>query len=224
MIDRTGHYYHTVVKHREQLKKIWESYSTQMQKLEPHKGSIYYETQAAQAAKERDTAISALQTSTGKDLVEIIAGMRESAQNRPMEAPTSGQLALLQALKMRDSISRSELEQASRTLKDSPVCLSVLQELVEKNGYMGMRFAAESTESIEKHIDSLARAAQKIVKLTKPDSRREAAAKAFPSSPDFTPMATDTMMIDRDFSSEEEILAYCGNVDNVQAFRVAVNA
>ena len=31
------------------------------------------------------------------------------------------ELALLQALKMRDKISRDELEQAGRTLKDSPV-------------------------------------------------------------------------------------------------------
>ena len=222
-MDRTGNYYRTVTNHRTQLKSIWETYNSTIANLEQHRGSRFYEEQTKQAAAERDEAIQEAQRKTAESFSQIIGAMREAAMNRPMAAPTNEQLGLLHALKLRETISRDELLQASRTL-DNPACLAVLQELATKNGFLGMRFEKESTDSILQHIDSLDEAAKKTLRLTKPDSRREQISHASIHSPTYQAGATELLLVDRDFDSEDSMLRFFGNIDSIEQFREAVNA
>ena len=222
-MTNTERYYRTAKSHRELLRQIWAKYDAVIASLERHRGSSFYEEESKKAANDRDTAIAAAKRETAESFNEILKKMREAATNRPMAAPSSEFIGLLHALQLREHISRDELLQASRTLKENPACLAVLEELAQKNGFIGLHFAAESTASILTHIDSLERAAQKLVKLEKPDSRREQIARADAHSPNYSPMALDTILADRDFNDEDSMLSFFGNVENVTQFREAVN-
>ena len=223
MTNRTEQYYMTAKNHREKLKLIWQTYETEVAALEKHQGSQYYDEEIKKAAEKRDTAIAATKDATATAFNEILLGMRESAVNRPMATPTDAELALLSALKMRERISRQEIEQAARTLKNSPVCLSVLQEIAEKQQFFGMRLAAESTSSILEHVESLEKAARKLLKLEKPDSRREQIAQADIHSPNYSSSALETLLVDRDFNDEDSMLSFFGNLADAAQFREAVN-
>lgn len=221
--ERTRHYFEAVKGYRSGLRDIWGKHDADMRRLEQYKGSKGYEKEVKDLVKGRKSAVEALQREYVKRFSSILSGMRESATSRPMIAPTPEELALLQALKMREKISVDELEQAARTLKKNPICLSVLDEIAEKNEIRGVHYGAESTASVMEHIDSLAESAKRICALDKCDSRQEMVARASIYSPEHTENALYSFQVDRDFISEEDALAYLGGVNNTQAFREAVN-
>jgi hypothetical protein len=228
--ERTRHYYEAATKYREALRNIWADYDKKMQKIEQYAGSKGYEDDKATADKERDAAIKALQREYGEKFDSILKGMRESATTRSMTPPTQEQLALLQALKMRDRISRDELEQAGRTLKDSPVCLSVLEEiahnLMEKTGsheYYGLRFVTEGTAGILHSIDNLTESARRICALNKCDSKREMVARTNVHNAEWESNALYSFQVDRDVTSTREAMGFFGGVSNLESFEAAVN-
>ena len=228
--ERTRHYYEACTGYRQNLRSIWAEYDQKMLRLDQYKGSAGYEKEKAEAEKMRNDAIKALQDEYRGKFDGIIKGMRESATTRSMTPPTQEQLALLQALKLRDKISRDELEQAGRTLKDSPVCLSVLEEIAqnlsEKTGsheYYGLRFATESTNGILSCIDGLAESAKRICSLNKCDSRAEQAARASIYSPEYTHNALYSFRVDHDVSNTREAMEFYGGVNNLESFEAAVN-
>ena len=228
--ERTRHYYEACTGYRQGLRGIWADFDKKMQQLERYKGSAGYEKEKAEAEKARDAAITALQTEYRDKFNGILKGMRESATTRSMTPPTQEQLALLQALKMRDKISRDELEQAGRTLKDSPVCLSVLQEiaqnLMEKTGshqYYGLRFETESTSGILSCIDGLAESAKRICGLKKCDSRADMAARSSIYNPEWESNAMYAFRVDKDVNSTREAMEFYGGVQNLESFEAAVN-
>ena len=228
--ERTRHYYEACTGYRQSLRAVWADFDKKMQQLERYKGSAGYEKEKADAEKARDAVIKALQTEYRDKFNGILKGMRESATTRSMTPPTQEQLALLQALKMRDKISRDELEQAGRTLKESPVCLSVLQEiaqnLMEKTGsheYYGLRFETESTSGILGCIDGLAESAKRICSLNKCDSRADMAARSSIYSPEWDSNAMYSFRVDKDVNSTREAMEFYGGVQNLESFEAAVN-
>lgn len=228
--ERTRHYYETATKYREGLRSIWADYDKKMQRIEQYKGSKGYEDDKVAADKERDTAIKALQREYVEKFNSILKGMRESATSRTMTPPTQSQLALLQALKMRDRISRDELEQAGRTLKDSAICLSVLEEIAqnlmktsESHEYYGLHFATESTASILNCINSLAENAKRICSLNKCDSKRDMIARANIHNAEWDSNALYSFQVDHDVSSTREAMGYFGGVSDLESFEAAVN-
>ena len=221
--NRTEHYYNAVTEYRAALRAIWAKYDTAMQRIEAYKGSKGYDKDAAAIEKERKEATAALQSEYRDRFNNILEGMRQSATTRPMVAPTQEQLALLQALKMRDKVSRDELEQAAITLKESPVSLSVLAEIAEKNEVRGLHFNGESTSSILEAVDGLAESAKRLCKLDKCDSKGEQAARASIYNPEHTTDALYSFRVDTDFDNEAACIEFMGGVRNMQSFRDAVN-
>lgn len=222
IINYTGIYYKKVLDYRQELKAIWNEYESKMQNLEPYKGSTGYTEEARKAEHDRDAAIKAAQEEASRYFGEVIEGMRQTATNRPIAAPTAEQLNILSVLKMRDSVRKDELRQAYETLKENPLCLSVLDEIARKNEFHGMAASRESSADMMAHIDTLEDAAKRLCKLDKPDSRREQIGRASPYSPDYTPGATYSLMVDRDFESEADCMAYMGNVRDLSAFQNVV--
>lgn len=222
-MNRTGKYYENVTSYRKNLTDIWADYEAGMKSIEPYKGSDGYAKKAAELEQARRSKIKETQADYRTRFNGIVAGMRMSAKGRSMDTPTQEQLALLTALKMRDKISRDELEQAGRTLKDSPVCLSVLDEIAERMEYRGMRFATESTNSILQSIDRLEDSARRICALDKPNSRREQAARASVHSTEWSHDALYSFHVDQDVATEEEAMAAFGGVGDYSSFAAAVN-
>lgn len=87
--------------------------------------------------------------------------MATAAQAQPMSAPTQEQLATLEVLKMREKLSRDELQKAMNSMADCPVALGVLRELGQKHKLYGVGVTAEGasmdTDQAIKTIDTLRR-------------------------------------------------------------------
>lgn len=191
--------------------------------MERFKGSKGYADELAKAEKERDTAITELQNQTRTRFFEIINGMKESALNRAMIPPSPEQLSILQVLKMREKLSKDELNQAARTLEGNPAALSVLEEIAQKQDIHFTGFAVESTAGIIRHIDSLEDAAKRLCALHKPDSKREMIARKDIHSLNWQSNALYSYQVDRDFTSEADTISFMGNVENLTEFQNAVN-
>ena len=223
MFERTRHYYEAVKNYRQKLTDIWAAYDAGMKGLEKYKGSDGYSKEAAELERKRLDAIKATQDEYRAHFANIVQYMRESATTRSMDTPTEDALRLLSALQMRQKISRDELEQAGRTLKDCPVALSVLDEIAEKMEYHGMRFAAESTDSVLKHINTLADSAARLCKLDKPTSRADMAARASVHSPNYDHNAFYSYRVDQDPADVKDAMRTFGDVGDYDSFAAAVN-
>ena len=221
--ERTKHYFDAACGYRKGLREAWSKYNEAMAKLEKFKGSAGYDEDAKRLEDARKEAVSILQAEYAHKFDVIIEGMRDSAKNRPMTAPTAEELNLLTALKMREQITADELSAAAITLQNSPVALSILDEIAKKQDIHGFHCGVESTASILAKIDSLREAAKRIVTLEKPDSRREMIAKANIHSPEHNHDALYSFQYDRDFISANDCLAYCGGVNDMESFAEAVN-
>lgn len=131
-------FYQAVQQYHIQLREITRQYENEMQGLERFRGSNGFEEDAKSAQAERDKATAALRQESGLRFDSILDSMAKAAQAQPMTAPTQEQLALLQALRMREHLSRDDLECAANSMQSCPVALGVLRELAQKHELMGM--------------------------------------------------------------------------------------
>lgn len=223
MVRRTENYFRTAKEYREKLAAIWAEYEQEQARLEKYQGSAGYAEELKELESKRKEAIKATQAEYATRFNGIIYGMRNSAKGASMETPTAEQINLLTVLKMREKITADELQQAGRTLKDSPVCLSVLDEIAEKMELHGLHFSAESTKSVLEHIDTLEDSARRLCKLDKPNSRADMAARASVHSPNYDHNAFYSFRVDKDVSTENEAMALYGCVDDFPSFALAVN-
>lgn len=140
-------------------------YETGIKKIEQYKGSDYYRDTKKKLTAERDAAIAAMREKHGLAFREIIKEMRDKASSRTVVAPTPDQLAVLQALKMRNKVDLEELKQAARTMTECPLALSVLTEIAHDNGHPGISFNKELTpDYISKKIDNLERSSWALLR------------------------------------------------------------
>ena len=222
-MSRTKDYFDTIASFRKSLRKIEKEYKEELSRIEKYKGSSAYDEELRKLDKTRKNEIKTTQENASQALSKVLCEMREAATSRPMTAPTPEVLSLLQALKMRSKISADELRQAALTVGDCPLALSVLDELAQDHGYMGLHFGKESTDSILKHIDSLSNSARKITRMEAVDQKREAVEAASPYSVNYKPDALELFAVDRDFLSEQDALAWLGGVVEYDTFSKAVN-
>lgn len=221
--NRTADFYKTAQEYRAGLTRIWDVYTKEMLRLERFKGSPGYDEDAKKAEQQRKTAIKELQQETRGRFAGIIRGMKQSAQAQPMTAPSADQLAILQALKMREKLTRGELEQAANALQNCPLALSVLGDLAAKYEIHGVSFSIPSTAAIAEHITSLENGARRLCTLEKPNSKREMLAKTDIHSPEHDSTAIYALPVDRDYLSEADFMAHMGGVNDLAAFQKAVN-
>lgn len=223
-MTNTEYFYQTAADYRKSLREIWRTYDATVARLKPYEGSEGHKADMDKAAATRQQQIKDLQRTTLDTFGRIVNRMREAATSRSMTPPTADELALLQALKMREKISRDELQQARRTLKDSPVSLAVLDEICDKMGYHGLQGGALSTSGILQHIDNLQDAARRICSLDKPDSRPEMVRAASPYNTEYVgPSALYAFKVDRDVKDAAEAMELYGDVSDLASFEAAVN-
>lgn len=227
LFHRTEHYYKTVTGYRAKLRAIWSEYDAEMQKIEQYAGSEGYAREKRDIEKKRDADIKALQSETGRQFDAILDGMRASAGKRTFTPPTQDQLAIVEALRMRDKVSRDELDMAANTLKDCPLLMPVLQEISDnmlkkykEHEYLGYRVDTTSTAAIMRNIDELQEAAKRICKLNKCDSRAEMVERHNIHSPKWESDAFYSAGVDRDVNTPEDCMSLYGGVsaDNYSEF------
>lgn len=154
-------FHQAVQQYHTQLREITQQYENEMHGLERFKGSAGYSEDVASAQAERDKSLLALRQELAPRLDSILDSMTKAAQARPVTAPTQEQLATLEVLKMREKLSRGELQMAMNSMADCPVALSVLRELGEKHEIVGMGVtvtgATMDTDQVLHTIDTLRR-------------------------------------------------------------------
>ena len=222
-MSRTKAYYDAVASFRESLRRIDKEHREGLSRIEKYKGSAAYTEELSKLEAKRKDAVKQAQGTASQAFSKVLTEMREAATSRPMTAPTPEVLSILQVLKMRSKISADELQQAARTVGDCPLALSVLDELAQDHGHMGLHFGKESTDSILKHIDSLSASAGKITRMEAVDKKREAVEASSPYSVNYKPGALELFAVDRDFISEQDALAWLGGVVDYDTFSKAVN-
>lgn len=115
-----------------------DAYMAVMKPLETARGSQYYNEQRDKAAKARNDAVAAAQVEARAAVDAAIGAMRDAVNGRKMQPPTDEQLRILQMLKMRDVVTRAEMDAAANAMDGNGSALAVLDE-------MARRFEAEHT-------------------------------------------------------------------------------
>lgn len=160
-------FYGEIRRYLKNVAEITGEYDTTMSRAEPYKGSEAHKRIEAEATAKRDAAVTAEKERTLAEIRAVIESMREHARTRKITAPTSEQLAILETLRMRQKISRDELQQAANNLRDCPLALSVLQELanahhiVYTGGELGQTL---TTDFIMQRIDCLEESTYKMIR------------------------------------------------------------
>lgn len=161
-------FHQAVQQYHTQLREITRQYENEMKGLQRFEGSAGYEEDVKSAQAERDKSLLALRQELAPRLDSILDSMAKAAQAQPMIAPTTAQLALLQALRMREHLSRDDLECAANSMQSCPVALGVLRELAQKNGIVGMGLTVAGgtmdTDSALHTIDVLRRSCGKLLR------------------------------------------------------------
>ena len=227
MSERTKWYFNDWCKYRAGLREIWASFDQGMKELEPMKGSRHYTERSEELTTERDNAIDDLQNEFRNEFSLTIEGMRRSVVERPAIPPTADQLAILQTLTLRKEVGVEDLEMAERSMSGNDFALAALQDIAVAKG-VHYRIPTTKKDLILRHIDDLADSASRLLKLEKPDSRRERLAAAHRNRYEkhvFDPTVFESFWADQDVSGEDEALNLFGGIapDQIADFKEAVN-
>ena len=227
MSERTKWFFDDWCKYRTGLREIWASFDQGMKEIEPMKGSRRYTERLEELTRERDNAIHNLQAEFQNEFSVTIEEMRKSVVERPAAPPTAAQLAVLQTLNLRQRVSVEELEMAERSMNGNDLALSTLQDIAVTKG-VNYRIPTTKKDLIMRHIDDLADSASRLLKLERPDSRRERLEIGHRNKYEKHVYDHDlfsSFWQDQDPQSEDEALNLFGGIapDQIADFKEAVN-
>ena len=162
----TGIFFLELSNFQKKREEVEREYFARKEQLKTAIGSQMYDDGMEEARKQRDEKIEKLQKECRKEVARITQQMRENVRNRKLTPPTQEQLAILEALKMRDSVTVSELEHAAMSMDGNPLCISVLADISHKQGFPNS-FSRWSKEYLEgealKTIDQLENGANMVI-------------------------------------------------------------
>lgn len=141
--------------------------------------------------------------------------MRRTYEAKPSKAPTPEQLAILQALKMRDRVSKDELREALNAVKGCPLCERVIGEIATKNHHILGMEQEMSSDTIRRSMDSLKRNGETLIaQLERPGEDRRTAVNNG---------NWDLFRLDIDAKDSEDCMRVFGGVTDFSKFAEAVN-
>ena len=171
-MSRTKELFEAVDAYMQTRSDAREEYFLMGRRYEKAKGSPFYDEQMAAAKEKRAQTMEAAQAAARTKVREILSEMYEQAGKITMRAPTPEMLNILQVLRLKDHPTLNDLNEAANALKDSGLCLSVLDEIAIKNKiYTGNKYASMATEGISMEqareaIRSVAENCERIIKNT----------------------------------------------------------
>lgn len=146
-------------------KAIMDTYETRAAQLEDARGSKYFTDEMKKATDARDNALSELKSEYRESFRIALDGMSKANGNRGTTPPTQEQLAILQVLQMRGIVDepyraafQKDLDRAANTCADNAMCISVLNDISRKNGFIrGYHSTAKemSVEDVDRVIKNL---------------------------------------------------------------------
>ena len=128
-------YYHAK-KYQDERKAIIDAYEKKLAALEDARGSKLYDKESKKAAEERDNALASLKAEYSGGFDSILKEMRNASESRGATPPTEEELRIVQALKLKETATQAELDRIANAVKNNGLCLSVVQDVANKNGIM----------------------------------------------------------------------------------------
>lgn len=156
-------FYSKAAEFQSKRKAVMDTYEKTIAGLERARGSQLYTEETQKAAQARDTALKALRDEYRGSFSTALGAMAAENDKRGETPPTAEQLSILQALKMRDKVTRADLDRAANSCKNNPLAISVLNELSQKcgifhvyraeTGEMGVEDTAQAINSLRRSVN-----------------------------------------------------------------------
>lgn len=161
-------------------KAIVDKYEATLKDLENKKGSVYYTEQRKKAEAEKTAALNDTTDKYRGFIVNDLKRMKETNSKRGVAAPSEEEIRIITALKAREKVSDRELELIANSVRDNALCLAVVGEVAQKQGYMrnfsslyeGTDYPVETTDAT---IDSIDHEIADFLKYDTKDAARIAA-------------------------------------------------
>ena len=136
MIKNTEAFYTRARQFQDKRAQLVSDYEKKLESLKKYEGSKGYQEDLEKLQKAHSEDLKALQDEYRASLRTILKGMDEALSRRKVNPPTNDQLNLIHLLKMRDKVSREELDRVAEMVKDNGIAMGVIQEVARANGIM----------------------------------------------------------------------------------------
>lgn len=105
--------------------------------LERFKGSSGYTDDLKKAKQKRKSANDLARENARKKINECLKQMKDNASKVAFNPPTPEQVAILQVLSMKSTVTRAELDRAAQSMNGNSLALSALNDIASKHYYVG---------------------------------------------------------------------------------------
>lgn len=170
-MKNTEKYFTAFTDYRRAFKELTAIYDADMKRLEPHRGSEYFRTEKKRIDGKFEQDRAALQAEARRNLEEAISDM-ERVWNARTATPTPEQLATVQMLNMRSSVTRDDLKRAANTCKGCPMAIETLRQIATKAGIMGGIGFLYTDDGTAPNFYYLRSTTDTAVSLKRPDDHR----------------------------------------------------
>lgn len=213
-MSNTQRYLNSIKGFRKDLQEVNDKFRPEYERLERFKDSGSYAQSKKLLDDRRNAEVEELRREYADRLKSAVDAMEKTYMNRPASAPTQEQLSVLQALKLRDHVSRDELRRAAQTMRGCPVAERALEEIARKSGEILGLEQEISSDTVRQSLHSLRVNAGRLVSnLQAPNSRREHMSRS----------DWDMFRLDTDPAGENDCLRIFGLCANGAQFAAAVN-
>lgn len=173
-MTNTEWYFNSIKGFRKALREVNGRYKPEYERLERFKDSSSYAQSKKLVDDRRSAEVAALRREYEGQLKSAVDAMEKTYMAKPTSAPTQEQLAVLQALKLREHVGRDELKRAAQTMRGCPVAERAIEEIARKSGEILGLEQEISGDTVRQHLHSLRLNGGKLVSgLHAPDSRTE---------------------------------------------------
>ena len=214
-MKNTQRYHQFIRDFRKAVSMANEKFDPAYKDLERYRDSEYYQEDKAKIDKARKELLDEVRQGAKKELNAIVDDMRRTYESKPSKAPTAEQLTILQALKMRDSVSKDELREAMNAVKGCPLAERVVGEVAAKHQHILGMERELSGDAVRRSLDSLRLNGETLIsKLERPGEDRRTAF----NSGNYT-----LFMLDQEPKDEADAMRIFGKVTDYVQFSQAVN-
>ena len=137
MIKNSDLFYLKAKEYQDKRNQLERDYSASMEGLKSYEGSMYYQEQSEMLRANYENNLDAIRIESTRGINVILDSMRNTAGKTPAKAPTTEQLNILNVLKLRTNVTKSDLDSAAGALRNCPLALSALNDIALNNGFMG---------------------------------------------------------------------------------------
>ncbi len=192
-------------------RNIGEEYAQEVARLEAYKGSAGYEEGMRKAEAQRQVALAIARDAARSTMQAAFEGMRKQAAKRATPPPKRENLDLLQALGMREKLTRDDIVHAANTMEGDPAALAVLDDMAKKHEVIGQWHRTLTDANVSGAISSLEQSCSALLQrdVVYEDRRNDPALLSpayHANAPQDRTRAIRQWRVDKDYATAEEMV------------------